>query len=75
MKGGRGVGPVELKRKRGSGGRGGGRTRNRQRYVQAIVVPPPLANYPLVSARCLKQPGLVELPVLVNTRTSSGLSH
>ena len=42
MKGGRGVGPVELKRKkRGSGERGGGRSRNRQRYVQAIVVTPP----------------------------------
>ena len=42
MKGGRGVGPVELMRnKRGSGGRGGGRSRNRQRYVQTIVVTPP----------------------------------
>ena len=39
MKGGRGLGPVELKRKKGGrGGRGGGRSRNRQRYVHAIVV-------------------------------------
>ena len=42
MKGGRGVAPVEPKEeKRGSGGSGGGRSRNRQRYVQAIVVTPP----------------------------------
>ena len=27
--------------KRGSGGKGGGRSRNRQRFVQAIVVTPP----------------------------------
>ena len=39
MKGGRGLGPVELKREKGgSGERGGGRSRNLQRYVQAIVV-------------------------------------
>ena len=55
MKGSRGVGLVELKRKKGGRGggirgRGGGRSRNRQSYVQAIVVTPPLANYPLVSA-------------------------
>ena len=42
MKGGRGAGPVELKREKGGQvGRGGGRSRNRQRYVQAIVVTPP----------------------------------
>ena len=41
MKEDRGVRPVEPKRKKtGSGGRGGGRSRNRQRYVQAIVVTP-----------------------------------
>ena len=34
------MGPVELKRKRSSGARGGGRSRNCQRYVQAIVVTP-----------------------------------
>ena len=42
MRGGRGVGPVELKRRKGGQGGGvGGRSRNRQRYVQAIVVTPP----------------------------------
>ena len=42
VKGGRGAGPVELERRKGGrGGRGGGRSRNRQRYVQAIVVTPP----------------------------------
>ena len=33
--------------KRGSGGRGGGRSRNHQRYVQAIVVTPPQQTTPL----------------------------
>ena len=38
MRGGEGVGPVELKRKtEGRGERGGGRKRNCQRYVQAIT--------------------------------------
>ena len=37
MKGGRGVGPVELKRKKGVRGEGWGRSRNPQRYVQAII--------------------------------------
>ena len=36
--------------KGGRGGRGGARSRNRQRYVQAIVVNPALKNYTLVSA-------------------------
>ena len=36
------MGPIELKRgeKGVRAGRGGGRSRNRQRYVQAIVVTP-----------------------------------
>ena len=42
MKGGRGGAACGAnEEKRGSGGRGGGRSRNRQRYVQAIVVTPP----------------------------------
>ena len=40
MKGARGLGPVELKSKKGVQGIGVGRSRNSQRYVQAIVVTP-----------------------------------
>ena len=39
--GGRGGACGAKEEKRGSGGRGGGRSRNRQRYVQAIVITPP----------------------------------
>ena len=50
-----GAGPVELKEeKRGSWGQGGGRSRNRQRYVQAIVVSP-LNKLPL-SERLINTP-------------------
>ena len=40
MKGERGVGPVEPKREKGGSGRGGERSRNCQRYAQAIVATP-----------------------------------
>ena len=56
MKGGRGAGVCGAREgTRGSEGRGGGRSRNRQRYVQAIVVTPlnklPLSDFPIEERR------------------------
>ena len=54
MKGDRGEGDCGVKEaKRGSGGRVGGRSRNRQRYVQAIVVTPECQNSNLPLSECL----------------------